>query len=89
MQPASFRTQRPLGRIEVLAFACTLSMITYLDRVCFGAAVPFLISDLGLKDVSDLKWAFTAFSIAYATFEVPSGWLGDAIKQQTIARRFY
>ena len=78
MQPASFRTQRPLGRIEVLAFACTLSMITYLDRVCFGAAVPFLISDLGLKDVSDLKWAFTAFSIAYATFEVPSGWLGDA-----------
>jgi len=62
----------------VLAFACTLSMITYLDRVCFGAAVPFLIRDLGLKDISDLKWAFTAFSIAYATFEVPSGWLGDA-----------
>jgi len=67
-----------LGRLEVLGFACTLSMITYLDRVCFGAAVPFLIRDLGLKDISDLKWAFTAFSIAYATFEVPSGWLGDA-----------
>ncbi|MCY2984735.1 MAG: MFS transporter [Planctomycetota bacterium] len=77
--PAS-RTQvkSPLGRLEVLAFACTLSMITYLDRVCFGAAVPFIIRDLGLKDISDLKWAFTAFSIAYATFEVPSGWLGDA-----------
>lgn len=78
MQASGTRVKRPLGRLEVLAFACTLSMITYLDRVCFGAAVPFLIRDLGLKDISDLKWAFTAFSIAYATFEVPSGWLGDA-----------
>ncbi len=78
MPQVSKRRQRPLGRLEVLAFACTLSMITYLDRVCFGAAVPFIVSELGLKDVSDLKWAFTAFSIAYATFEVPTGWLGDA-----------
>lgn len=72
MQALGTRVKRPLGRLEVLAFACTLSMITYLDRVCFGAPVPFLIRDLGLKDISDLKWAFTAFSIAYATFEVPS-----------------
>jgi MFS family permease len=27
--------------------------------------------------VADLKWAFTAFAIAYALFEIPSGWLGD------------
>lgn len=68
---------RPLGRTEVLAFACSLSMITYLDRVCFGAANTFLVQDLGLRDVSDLKWAFTLFTIAYAVFEIPSGWLGD------------
>ena len=60
-----------------MLLACTLSMITYLDRVCFAAAVPFLIRDLHLSDISDLKWAFTAFTTAHAIFEIPSGWLGD------------
>lgn len=65
-------------RYVVLAFACALSMVTYLDRACFGAAAPQLASELGLEGVASLKWAFTAFAIAYAIFEVPSGWLGDA-----------
>lgn len=69
---------RPLGRPEVLALACSLSMITYLDRACFGTAVPYIVKDLGLSGVSDLKWVFMAFSVAYAIFEIPSGWLGDA-----------
>ena len=64
-------------RYGVLGFACALSMITYLDRVCFGAAASSLIRDLGLNSEADLKWAFTAFGFAYAAFEVPSGWLGD------------
>jgi ACS family glucarate transporter-like MFS transporter len=87
MLPIPKKTERPLGRVEVLAFACTLSMITYLDRVCFGAAVPFLIRDLGLQDVSDLKWAFTAFTIAYAVFEIPSGWLGDVFGPRSTLTR--
>lgn len=37
-------------RYEVPAFACTLSMITDIDRVCFG--------------VVDPKCSFTAFAIA-------------------------
>ena len=72
------KPERSLGRHEVLAFACTLSMITYLDRVCFGTAASLLVQDLGLNGDSDLKWAFTAFAFAYAWFEIPSGWLGDA-----------
>jgi len=64
-------------RYVVLAFACVLSMITYMDRVCFGAVAPQLASELSLESVADLKWAFTAFSLAYAIFEIPSGWLGD------------
>lgn len=64
-------------RYGVLGFACSLSMITYLDRVCFGAAGPHIIKELGLSSVADLGWAFTAFAFAYAVFEVPSGWLGD------------
>jgi ACS family glucarate transporter-like MFS transporter len=64
-------------RYGVLAFVCALSMITYLDRVCFGSAQSSIIADLGLTSEADMKWAFTAFAFAYAAFEVPSGWLGD------------
>ncbi len=70
--------QRPTRvRYGVLGFACSLSMITYLDRVCFGAAATAIVVDLHLNSVADLKWAFTAFAFSYAVFEVPSGWLGD------------
>jgi MFS family permease len=64
-------------RFGVLGFTCALSMITYLDRVCFGSAMPHLVKALGLQTVADLRWALFAFGIAYAAFEVPSGWLGD------------
>ena len=64
-------------RYGVLAFACALSMITYLDRVCMGSAAGSIVKDLNLGGVADLKWAFTLFAFAYAAFEVPSGWLGD------------
>jgi MFS family permease len=64
-------------RYGVLGFTCVLSMITYLDRVCFGSAAPYLVEALGLDSVADLKLAFTAFAFSYAAFEIPSGWLGD------------
>jgi MFS family permease len=64
-------------RYGVLGFACALSMITYLDRVCFGSAVKHIIEDLGLASDGDLKWAFWGFAFSYAAFEVPTGWLGD------------
>jgi MFS family permease len=63
-------------RFGVLAFACSLSMITYLDRVCFGTVAPFIQSEFGLSE-KQLGLLFTAFALAYAVFEVPSGWLGD------------
>lgn len=68
----------PAGQTRVLALVATLSMITYLDRACFGAAAPLMARELGLTGVADLKWAFTAFALAYAVFEIPCGWLGDA-----------
>ncbi|HVJ79944.1 MAG TPA: MFS transporter, partial [Planctomycetia bacterium] len=65
------------ARYRVLALVCVLSMITYVDRVSFGAAAPDLAAALSLSGTSDLKWAFTAFAIAYAVFEIPTGWMGD------------
>src|SRR5437899_5757928 len=70
-------SQRPTGvRYGVLGFACALSMITYLDRVCFGTVAPYVQGEFGLSD-SQLGWLFTSFALAYAVFEVPTGWLGD------------
>jgi MFS family permease len=70
--------QRPSRvRFGVLGFVCTLSMITYLDRVCIATAAPHIVDALGLRGVEDLSLAFTSFAFAYAIFEIPTGWLGD------------
>jgi ACS family glucarate transporter-like MFS transporter len=63
-------------RYGVLGLACTLSMITYLDRVCFGSVAGYIQHEFNLDDF-EKGLLFTAFVFAYATFEVPSGWLGD------------
>src|SRR5580704_10431305 len=64
-------------RYGVLGLLCGLSMITYFDRVCFASAAPGMAHDLGLGSKEQLKWAHTAFAIAYGLFEIPAGWLGD------------
>src|SRR5436190_3520240 len=63
-------------RYGVLGFACVLSAITYLDRVCFGTIAPYVKTEFGLND-DDMGNLFGAFTLAYAAFEVPTGWLGD------------
>lgn len=74
-------------RYGVLAFACSLSMITYLDRVYMGSAAGEFIHSLGLQSEADLKYVFTAFTVAYAMFEVPSGWWGDVFGPRNVLIR--
>lgn len=75
---APLHGQRPTSvRREVLALACSLSMITYLDRVCFGAAGTLIAAELGYPSDGSLKGAYTAFALSYGLLEVPSGWWGD------------
>src|SRR5437763_1633676 len=77
MNPPFTAIEKPTRvRFGVLGFACALSMITYLDRVCFGTVASNIQSEFGLSE-SQKGWLFTAFAFAYAIFEVPSGWLGD------------
>jgi MFS family permease len=71
----------------VLGFAAALSMITYLDRVAISSGQSKFIADLGLTSEADLKWVFTAFTIAYSIFEVPSGWLGDVFGPKSVLIR--
>ena len=64
-------------RYGVLAFVCALSMITYLDRASFPNVGGHVAAAVGKNDYNDLKLALTAFQLAYALFEVPTGALGD------------
>jgi MFS family permease len=77
LSPAAGLARPTHARFGVLAFACTLAMITYLDRVCFGTVAPFIQHEFALSN-RQLGLLFTAFALAYAAFEVPTGWLGDA-----------
>ncbi len=74
-------------RYGILGFVSVLSMITYMDRVAIASAAPYIVRDLGLASVADLKWAFAAFAFAYAVFEVPSGWLGDVFGPRLVLIR--
>ena len=63
-------------RYGVLGFACSLSLITYLDRICIMRAGPDIQRDLGFSD-QQLGFVFSAFILGYTLFEVPGGWMGD------------
>ena len=63
-------------RYFVLALLSSLAMITYMDRAASGSAKPEIMAELGIT-VNQFAYALMAFQIAYAVFEVPSGWLGD------------
>lgn len=65
------------ARYGVLAFACALSMVTYLDRAATGSASEFIYKALGYQSIAEITLALSAFNLSYALFEVPSGWLGD------------
>ena len=64
-------------RYTMLFLFCTLSMITYIDRAFWGSAQEDIRKELGLRSVADLAIALWAFQLAYALFEVPTGYLGD------------
>lgn len=63
-------------RHGVLGFTLAVTAIAYLDRVCISTAAPAMKGDLGISDV-EMGYVFSAFTLAYALLEVPSGWLAD------------
>jgi MFS family permease len=80
-------TPRSGVRYGVLIFVCALSMITYLDRACIAAAATYIQKALGLRSRGEMGNVFAAFSLAYALFEVPTGWLGDVFGPKKVLIR--
>ena len=64
------------ARYTAVAFTLALIGVAYLDRVCIATAAPVIKRDLALSDAA-MGLVFSAFTFAYALFEVPSGWLAD------------
>lgn len=74
------------ARYTVVMFALLLAMITYIDRVAISQASGDIRRDLGFGP-KEMGWVFSAFTIAYALFEIPGGWLGDRIGPRRVLLR--
>lgn len=73
-------------RYRVLGLAVLLAAITYLDRVCISLTAPAMMRDLGLTQLQ-MSFVFSAFTLAYAAFEIPTGWWGDRIGTRRVLTR--
>ena len=73
-------------RHRTLILLATLSVLTYLDRVCISVAGPRIQQELHL---GPQEWGLVtgAFAIAYALFEIPSGYLGDRFGARAMLTR--
>jgi MFS family permease len=74
------------ARYWVVAFAVILAIIQYVDRVCISKAMPSIQRELGFSNVQ-VGYVFGAFTLAYALFEIPGGWLGDRFGPKKILIR--
>lgn len=73
-------------RYGVLGWLCSLSMLTYIDRVCIKQVGNEMQTELGLTP-QQFGWVFSVFGLSYALFEVPSGWLGDLFGPRKVLAR--
>jgi MFS family permease len=73
-------------RHQVLLVLSLLSMITFLDRVALSSASATIMDNLHISTVQ-WGWILGMFTLAYASFEIPTGWLGDKLGGKKILIR--
>jgi MFS transporter, ACS family, glucarate transporter len=73
-------------RYRVVAFTMTLAAVTYLDRVCISIVAPTIMRDLRLTAIQ-MSYVFSAFTLAYALFEIPTAWWADRIGSRHVLTR--
>src|SRR5262245_65447408 len=65
-------------RYQVLAVACSLAVLTYVQRQGFVAGTPSIKKDLGLND-EEMGYLASVWLVAYGLFQMPSGVMGDGL----------
>ncbi len=73
-------------RFRVVAFGVGLAALTYLDRVCISTVAPDIMRDLGLTRLQ-MSWVFSAFTLAYGIFEIPTAWWADRVGSRRVLTR--
>ena len=84
--PRAAASEPTRARYWVVVFAVALAIIQYIDRVCISQAAPFISADLKLSP-QQMGYVFSAFTLAYALFEIPGGYLGDRIGPRKVLLR--
>src|SRR5262245_32861365 len=74
------------ARHWVVVLAITLAVVQYIDRVAISQAKDAVARDMSFTDVQ-MGAVFGAFGLAYALFEIPTGWLGDKIGARKVLMR--
>ena len=84
-KPAT-RTILTRVRYRVVAFTIALAGVTYLDRVCISILAPNIMRDLNLTAIQ-MSYVFSAFTLAYAIFEIPTArWADHAGSRRVLTR---
>lgn len=73
-------------RYLVIAAAVSMAGITYLDRVCISVLAPDIMKDLRLSTIQ-MGYVFSAFTLAYACFEIPTAWWADRMGSRRVLTR--
>src|SRR5690349_21372144 len=62
----------------VLATACSLAVLTYVQRQGFVASTPYIKGDLHFSD-EQMGYLGSVWLVAYGAFQVSGGLLGDRL----------
>jgi len=73
-------------RYKLVGIAATLAALTYLDRVCISVLAPAITKEFSLTQVQ-MSYVFSAFTLAYAAFEIPTAWWADRIGSRAVVTR--
>ena len=63
-------------RWHVVALLAVMAGLTYIDRLNLGIAGKYVQEEFKF-DSQTMGWIFGAFSLGYAVFHLPGGWLAD------------
>lgn len=85
--PTETGLERPTRtRYKVVGLGIALAAITYLDRVCISKLAPDIMKDLSLSK-KQMSYVFSAFTLAYALFEIPTAHWADKLgTRKTLTR---
>ncbi len=73
-------------RYRVVAFTVALAGVTYLDRISIGVLAPSIMRDLHITQLQ-MGFVFSAFTLAYSLFEIPTAWWADRIGSRRVLTR--